>query len=302
MLLSVAAAIALAAQPSSPWLDEARVLVEQLRFADAIARLEVARQVRSLEPSERRAVLELLAYCQVAEGRREAAEATYTQMLQADPWLQLERESSSPKVLEAFEAAKTRLFPQDYVRLEQQTSAPGVAALTLIDPWGQVRAVTLFERRDGGEWKETVLSEEPGHAYRFPLIVSGDGQLEWYVEATGETATVAHVATRAAPRVLKVAKQVPVSIIAPAPKETPASRVVGFVVMGLGVAAAAVATGLAVGGSNLRVAARDRTRAPGDFADTALRADRDGQTQQTWATGLFIGAGATITTGVVLAW
>ncbi len=82
MLLSVAAAMVIAAQPSSPWLSEARALVEQLRFADAIARLEIARQVRSLEPSERRAVLELLAYCQVAEGKRDAAEATYTSMLQ----------------------------------------------------------------------------------------------------------------------------------------------------------------------------------------------------------------------------
>lgn len=302
MLLSVAAAMALAAQPSSPWLSEARALVEQLRFADAIARLEIARQVRSLEPSERREVLELLAYCQVAEGKRDAAEATYTAMLQQEPWFELSKEASSPKVLEAFEAAKTKLFPRDYVRLEQQPAAPGWAALALTDPWRQVRSVTVFERRDGGEWKETVLTEETGHAYRFPLTVTGDGKLEWYVEANSEVAVVARVATREAPRVLQIAKQDPVVVVAPVENSPSGSRVAGFVTLGLGVALAAVATGLAVGGTNLRQAARDRTQPPGDFADTARLAERDGQAQQTWSVGLFIGAGVAVGTGVVLAW
>lgn len=300
MLLSLAAALALTAQPSSPWLDEARVLVGNLRFADAIAQLEVARQVTSVTPAELRAVLELLAYCQVAEGRREAAEATYTSMLQADPSLELSRESSSPKVLEVLEAAKQRLFPPDYVRLEEQPSPAGWAALTLIDPWKQVRAVTLFERRDGGQWRETVLTESQGHVFRIALTVTG--QLEWYVEARGEAGAVAHVATRAEPRLLKVAAAVPAVVIAPAPKTSQGARVAGFVVLGLGLALGAVATGLEVGGWNLRQAARDRSRAPGDFADTARTAERDGVTQQTWATGLFIGAGATAATGVVLAW
>lgn len=303
MLLSVAAALVLAAQPSSPWLDEARVLVEQLRFADALKRLEVARQVRSLEPAELRQVLELLAYCQVAEGRRDTAEATYTEMLQADPWLELSRDSSSPKVLEALEAAKARLFPADYVRLEQKPSPAGWAALGLIDPWSQVRAVKLFERRDGAEWGETVLTEETGHSFRFPLVVSGDGQLEWYVEATGETGVVARVGTRAEPRVLKVLRQDPVSIVTPvAPKTGNGVRVAGFVVIGVSVLLAGVATGFAVSGTNLRQAARDPSRAPGDFADSARVAEREGQTRQTWATGLFIGAGATAATGVVLVW
>ncbi|MDP2272594.1 MAG: hypothetical protein Q8N23_24715 [Archangium sp.] len=300
MLLSVAAALALAAQPSSPWLDEARVLVEQLRFADAIGRLEVARQVRSLEPDELRQVLELLAYCQVAEGRRDAAEATYTTMLQAEPWMQLK---SSPKVMEAFEAAKTRLFPADYVRLEQKAAPSGFAAFTLIDPWNQVRAVTLFERRDAGEWTETALTEEAGHAYRFPLSVTGEEQLEWYVEAHTETTIAAHVASRENPLVLKSARQEPIAVIAPPlPKVMPASRVAGIVVLGLGVVIGAVATGLAVGGTNLRQAARDPSRAPGDFADTARIAESEGQRQQTWAMGLFIGAGAGVATGVVLVW
>ncbi len=300
MLLSVAAALALSAQPASPWLDEARVLVEQLRFADAIGRLEVARQVLSLESEELRQVLELLAYCQVAEGRRDAAEATYTTMLQADPWMQLK---SSPKVMEAFEAAKTRLFPADYVRLEQKVAAPGFAAFTLIDPWIRVRAVILFERRDAGQWEQTVLTEETGHAYRFPSSVTGEEQLAWYVEAHTETAVAAHVASRETPRVLKGARQEPLAVIAPPlPKVMPASRVAGIVVLSLGVAIGAVATGLAVGGSGLRQAAREPSRAPGDFADTARIAEREGQQQQTWATGLFIGAGAGVATGVVLVW
>lgn len=301
MLLSVAAALVLAAQPSSPWLDEARVLVEQLRFADAIARLQVARQVRSLEPGELREVLELLAYCQVAEGRREAAEATYTTMLQADPWLELSRESSSPKVLEVVDAAKKRLFPPDYVRLEERPSAPGWAALRLIDPWGQVRAVTLFQRRDGGEWEETALVEEAGHVLRFPLTLAASDQLEWYVQARGEVEVVAQVGTRTQPRLLKVARPDPV-VVAPVVPKASGPRVAGVVVMGVGLLLGAVATGLQVGGWNQRLAARDPSRPPGDFADSARRAELEGQAQQTWAIGLFIGAGVTVGTGVVLVW
>ena len=306
MLLSVAAALVLAAQPNSPWLDEARSLVEQLRFSDAITRLEVARQVRSLEPGELRQVLELLAYCQVAEGRRDAAEATYTTMLQADPSLQLSRESSSPKVLEVLEAAKKKLFPPDYVRLEEQPSPAGRVSLRLIDPWSLVREVVLFERRDGGEWRETVLNEE-GHQFRFALTVSGE--LEWYVEARVDENPVhpersrgGSIASREEPRVLKVTRQASVAFETPKVKGTSGARVVGFVVMGLGVALGAVATGLEVNGWGLRQSARDRSRAPGDFADTAQRAERDGLSQQTWATGLFIAAGVSAATGVVLAW
>ncbi len=303
MLLPVAAALMLAAQPSSPWLDEARVLVEQLRFADAIKRLEVARKVRSLDPIELREVMELLAYCQVAEGRRDAAEATFTAMLQADPRLELSRESSSPKVLEVLEAAKRRLFPPDYVRLEEKPSAGGWVALTLLDPWSQVTAVTLVERRDGGEWIETELSEEIGHVFRFPLKVSVGDQLDWYVEARGEAGVVAHVATRAEPRVLKVARQDPVTVIVPpAPKPIQGVRVAGLVTVGVGLLLGAVATGLAVSGSSMRGQARTPSRPPGDFADTARAAEREGQIQQNWATGLFIGAGASVATGVVLAW
>ena len=199
----------------------------------------------------------------------------------------------------AEEAAKTRLFPADYVRLEEQPSPAGRVALTLVDPWSQVRAVTLYERRDGGEWHETALSEAADHALRFTLTTAG--QLDWYVEARSDSAVLAHVASRAEPRVLRVARSEPVIVVAPS-KPSNTARVVGFIVLGAGVAAGAVATGLEVGGWNLRQAARDPTRAPGDFADTAQRAERDGKSQQTWATGLFIGAGAAVATGVVLAW
>jgi hypothetical protein len=302
MLLSLAAALAVTAQSFSPWLDEARALVEQLRFADAIARLEVARQVRSLEPKELREVLELLAYCQVAEGRRDAAEATFTAMLQADPWLKLSRDSSSPKVLESFEAAKARLFAADYVRLEEKPSPPGWATVVLIDPWGRVSAVTLFTRRDNSEWRQNVLTEESDHSYRFALTITVGEQFEWYVEAQSDVgAKMAFVGTREEPRVIRVVRPDPQALITPLPGMK-GSRVAGFMILGAGVLLGAVATGLEVGGWNLRQAARNRSRPPGDFADTARLAEREGQSQQTWAAGLFIGAGVMTATGVVLAW
>lgn len=305
MLLSVVAALALAAQPPSPWLDEARTLVGELRFADAIARLEVARQVPGLDPAELRAVLELLAYCQVAEGKREAAEATYMTLLKADPALELSRESSSPKVLEALEAAKTKLFPPDYVRLEEQAAPAGQAKVSLVDPWQQVRVLARFERRDGGDWRELpVETAEEARSYRFPLQVAAGTKLEWYLEARGDNEVVlARLGTPAEPRVL----QVPALVVEPAPPVGAAPpkrglRVAGFITLGLGVALGAVATGLQVSGWEQRQAARDPSRPPGDFADTARAAEARGQNEQTWATGLFIAGGAAAATGVVLAW
>lgn len=292
MLLPVTIGLVLLAAPSNAWMDEARGLVDQLQFGEAISRLEVARQVPSLSADQRREVLELLAYCQVAEGQREAAEGTYIELLRAQPALELD---SSPKVMDVFLSAKRKLYPPDYVRLEEAPSPAGHVQLVLVDPWKRVKWLMRSERRDGGEWRE-VESETS-----FPLQVTRGGVLEWYVEARGEGgAVVAQVANAASPR--RVEAQRIDQSATELPREANPRRAVGFVVMGVAVAAASVATGLAVNGWKLRQDARDPSRAPGDSAASARAAELDGVTQQTVSTGLFIGAGLTLGTGIVLAW
>lgn len=291
----------LAAQPVNPWMEEARELVAQFRFADAIERLEVAKKVPGLAGDELHAVLGLLAYCQLAEGRRADAEATWVALLQDDPEFEPARETSSPKVLEAFATAKKRLFPADYVHLEEEPAPAGRAAVKLVDPWNQVQLVTLWSRRDGADWHETPLTAE-GRRYFVALQIAAGESLEWYVEASGGQRVLASVATRSDPRQL-LAPRIEVGVVPePEPVGVNGRRIAGVIAIGLGIAAGAVGAGLEVNGWNTRLAARDRSKPPGDFADTALRAEADGAAQQTWATGLFIGAGVALAGGIALAW
>ena len=69
------------AQPGNPYLEKARELARDLRFADAISELEIAKQVPGLDVQQRREVVELLARCQVAEGRRAAGPLPTRDML-----------------------------------------------------------------------------------------------------------------------------------------------------------------------------------------------------------------------------
>jgi hypothetical protein len=138
-------------------------------------------------------------------------------------------------------------------------------------------------------------------------VVARGTKLEWYVEARGaDDAVKWSLASRAEPRVENVPliDAQPKTVEAPVapPPTTPARRVVGFVLAGSAVLAAGLASGLQVAGFNLRQSARDRLRPPGDYAFTARQAEHDGIAQQTWALGLFIGAGVTLAVGLVLAW
>jgi hypothetical protein len=300
-MLSLAAALLLSAQPSNAWLEEARALISKLKFADALERLEVARQVPGLDAPTKQSILEWMAYCQVAEGRRDDAERTFTALLELDPGAALSRDVSSPKVAEAFEAARRKHFPPDYVKLSEAAAPVGRAQLELVDPWGKVARVVLHQRRDAGEWKAQVLTGP----LTFPLVVPVGGQLEWYVEALDANARVlAAVGSSASPKELRVPRVVQeAQAVSEAPSASlSGKRVAGIVALSLGVALGAVATGLQVSAWNQRLEARDRTRAPGDFAATALEAERNALTQQGWAIGLLVAGGVSLGTGVVLVW
>lgn len=297
-MLALFAAVVLAA-PVNPWLTEARALVDELKFAEAIERLEVAVQVKGLARDERRDAYELLAYCQVAEGRRAEAVKSFATLLAEDP--QAEPSSQAPKVLEVFDEAKRAVFPPGYVQLEERPSAAGLARFSLIDPWKQVTSVVARERHDGGPWTERALTSEDG-LYRFEQRVGRGERVEWYVEARAQDTVVATLATEATPRVVQGAEVEPLAPLPPQPEGVKGRRVAGWVLAGVGVAALGVATGLAVNGWSLRQAARDPSQPPGDAARTAREAEAEGVRQQTWSTGLFIGGGIVAATGLVLTW
>jgi hypothetical protein len=300
-MLALALALVVS-QPPSPWLAEARELMRGLRFAEAAQRLEVARQVPSLQPEERQLALELLGYCHVALGQREKADAAYVALLREAPQAELTAEYASPKVQEAFDAAKRSLYPPDYVLLESRPAAPGRGVVALVDPWKLVEAVAVARRLDGGPWELETL--EPAATLGFALVAPAGARLEWYVEARRRDGSSTSLGSAVEPR-LALGPELFVTAppeVTTAADSTPPRRVAGIVVLVASVVAASFAAGLHINGWNQRLAARDRTRPPGDYADTALAAERDGATQQAWGTGLFIGAGVGAAAGVVLAW
>ncbi len=291
--------MSLLAQPVNPWLEQARLLSRELHFADAIERLKVARTVPGLDSAQRREVLELLARCQVAEGLRSDAEEAFTELLRAEPAFELDRKDTSPKILDAFDAAKKRLYPEDFAALAAIPAPAGRAALKVVDPWRRVREVHRFERVDGGSWRDSLCVIE-GDTVSFAVAVAAGSTLEWYAEARGDDAVLAHLGTEAAPQVVTTMK------FEVFPQPLPPrrwQRPVAWVLVGVALAAAAVGAVLQVNGWGLRRAARDPSKPPGDWYDTALAAEREGQRQATVALGLFLGAGAVgIGGGIFFAW
>lgn len=299
-MLSALVLCAVAVAPDNPYLVEARALAADLRFADAITRLEVARTVPSLDEAQRREVLELLARCQVAEGRRADAAATFSALLEAEPGFALDREATSPKILEVFDEAKAALYPEDFVRLEDAPAPVGLVRVRVVDPWSRVQRLERHERRDGGAWTVQDV-ERQGALASFPLVLSRGGTVDWYVVARdADGAMVAHLGDAERPRSVSTAK---VDAVARTEAATPTRRWVGWALVGVAVVSAGVATGLQVNGWNQRQAARDASQPPGDWADTARAAEASGVAQTTTATGLFIGAGLLGLAGAgVLAW
>lgn len=127
---------------SSPYLEEGRRHYHALEFEEAIVQLEIARKVPTDDRSERFEVLDLLGRCYVATGRRAKAEAAFTDLLLADPQRALGADTS-PRIREAFDAAKQRLYAADYVELRKVPSPAGELRFELVDPWRQVTEVAL---------------------------------------------------------------------------------------------------------------------------------------------------------------
>lgn len=302
----------LCAGPSRPWLEEARDQIARLEFAQALDGLQVARQAPSLEPQVLREIDELRAYCLVALGRWQDSEALWSAMLKADPMAVPNRNFASPKVLRVYEQAKKALFPSDFVQLQPISVDGERVRVKLLDPWAQTTEVVLLVRGSEPAFRDVRMQvEPPGYLASLPE----KGRIEYYVEARNGAVVLARFGTAADPMVR------PAAAVSLTPVEKPTSttvptavtstidsgkgvrRTVGFIGLGLALASAGVATWLAISGHQLRLAARDESKPPGDFAATAIQAEKDGTLRQSWAIGLFIGAGVSAAGGALaLAW
>ncbi|QSQ26604.1 hypothetical protein JY651_17440 [Pyxidicoccus parkwayensis] len=315
------------AEPANPYLEQARARYEALHFSEAVDLLELAEQVPSSTHAQHLDILELRARCELAEGRRQEAEATYERMLMLDPRTEPPADLS-PKILETFQAVKARLFPAGYVALKQLPAAEGLVRMAVVDPWRRVDAVVLHWRgsRDV-DWRP-LRARPDAECCVFQLPGGGPGPVRWYAEAQGPDGNgltrlgapeaplewTRSMASMSPPGTKARDGVVAESLVAPASppgaergdvhgdredSTTPRlRRTLGWVSLGV-----AVAAGL--GGTWLQVQSAESH-------DTALRAEWAGdsrrhsaraRTQAGWATGLFIGGGAAaLGGGYLLTW
>lgn len=289
------------AQTANPYLVTARSLVRDLKFADAIVQLEIARQVPDLDRQQRVETLELLAKCQVAEGNREKAEAAMGELLSLRPEHELDRATTSPKIVELFDAVKQRLFPDRKVSVVEESAPPGRVRVRLVDPFHRVARVELRTQLGDASWQATEVSARDGVV---DLAVPPPDQepVRWYLQILdGQRQVLATLATQAEPRLVATRA----SANEPNGPNEPSARPKKFLLAGIltGVAALAMlagATFLEVNAQALDRASRDRSRPPGDWADTARAAHEQAVAQASWALGLFVTGGLTGAAAVVM--
>ncbi len=294
----------LVAQPANPYLDEGRRAVRELRFADAIEQLKVARQVPQLSSPQKLEVFELLGRCQVAEGARADAEVSFAQMLALAPDAELDRKLS-PKILEVFDAVKQRLYPPGFVRLTPEPARAGQAVLRLVDPWHRVDAVVALRRLEGAPAAEQAIAVKDGHV-TIELDAAPGQTLDWWLEARDVSgAVLAGFASAQSPQQYSV-PAVASGLFAGGPDATPTprlQRIPAWVALAVAIGAGAAAGVLQLRSIDRARAARDTTRPPGDWSDTSRATHAAAVSDATWATGLFVGASVAGATGVVLfAW
>ncbi|MCA3011163.1 MAG: tetratricopeptide repeat protein [Myxococcaceae bacterium] len=287
--------VVLLSQVVNPWLEQARASMREARFAEALETLAVARQVPSLDRVQRAEVLELLARCHVARGDRAQAEEAFTELLSREPDFELDRKLTSPKIVEVFDVVKRRLYPPGTVSLVEVAGPPGRVLVEVVDPYRRVASARLFERRAEGEWSQAPLAVAV-RTLDFPLPVSAEGAVRWYVELLDAAgAAVASLGSRAQPRLVEVNALPP-----PQPPATGAPALKGTTIAALVTGAVALIAGGIGLGLKLDSLALERSARDAEWADTARATQRQASAQSQAATGLFVGAGAAAVGSTVL--
>lgn len=115
------AGIAHAQRDPEAALADARQLVLQARFADAVSAARTLLERDDLSAAERNTALELLAIAQLANRQQNEAEETLRQLYSRDPEHRLSDPDASPPVLSAFARAREARHPLVPVHLEHET-------------------------------------------------------------------------------------------------------------------------------------------------------------------------------------
>ncbi|MBK7857570.1 MAG: tetratricopeptide repeat protein [Archangiaceae bacterium] len=277
---------------ANPYLDQGRALARELQFDAALEQLKVAREVRGMSLEQAAEVRVLLARCHVALGQRAEAEEAFAALLELEPSWAPEAEAS-PKLLEAFDAAKEKLFPPDFIALRRAPAPAERVRFELVDPWARVQRLVARVRRPPAAFAEVPCARS-GSAVSFELGPWGDA-VEWTLELRGEGDAQLRIERGARPSAEVVEARAQ-------PGRSTARRAAGWV--GLGVAAAAAIGGAVLQAESRRHAAQagDTMNPPGEWVDSGRQLHDGARLEAQGAAGLFLGAGITALAGGVLLW
>jgi hypothetical protein len=252
---AAAAMLVLWVSGANPFLDEGRRLYDGMLYEKATAQLRLAAETPTSTKEERRQAVDLLARSLAAQGLIDQAEREYARLLDRDPNAPAPADAS-PKIRAAFQRAKARLYPADFVSLSQVAATTASVEVDVVDPWQKVRELTLASSQGGAAFEKQQMEYKDGRAGgRFGPL--GDAPVRYYVLAQGEQERVlARLGSEEKPLLLPrpevstatdethvPSEAIVTRRIEPAP---PPSRTPAWVLGGAAVAAAIAGTALAV--------------------------------------------------------
>jgi hypothetical protein len=170
---------------ANPDLEAAEKLYDQMQFKAAEARLRVARGQASSDEELAR-VLYLLARTLASARRTLEVEDVYAELLARVPHAAVPTDVS-PTLVEAFNRAKLKLYPRDFIRLLQRDRT----VVEVVDPWRRVQTLQLKDWVMSVEGKPTALALEDGRRAALPpepqgltsrRVIAYDSDNKWVAE------------------------------------------------------------------------------------------------------------------------
>ena len=245
---------------SHPDLDEGRVAFSSMKYRAALPALTRVTQDPAAGEGEVQEALVLLARAQLALKAPEAAQAAFEALLRRAPMS--EEPAGNPALRAAFQQAKAAVFPPGTVRLVRRPSGEDTLLVDVVNPW-RLPLVATWQQ------VEPTVASKPLLLEKQQLVASLAPGTSGYLELSKDGRVVAALGSRAeplkgppapvadapktevAPTLTPVATAPgPVLTPPPPPAPVPASRkVVGWTLIGVGVASVAAGAGVIAWGA-----------------------------------------------------
>lgn len=311
----------------NPDLEKAQQLLAAKKYDAALKSIEAAAKKGGLERESLLTLLESRGLAQASLGQTQQAEESFRSVLQLEPRRDLTGKYTG-KVVPVIAAAKEWFKANGGIELgplDPGTEDGRVKQVSLFvknDPLKLITQAKFYVRKDGGAWKPVETTLANGAA-----AVDVDGEvIEWWAELLSERkdqlmflGSAGKPIKQTAPAPVAVAKveekkaDAPVNTVPLETKVTPAEttltaqpvtrgsplRPVGFVMMGLGVAAIGVGSYFGINSSSIRTTVRTSLDAGGYDPNELYARDQTAISQAAIANTLFIGGGALALSGLL---